>query len=347
MSPGARAHRVAPSPIAADVRRGLLALPKSLPAYLFYDEAGSKLYERITELPEYYLARAEREIFERCADDIVTRAGAGGKAGDLGVVELGAGTATKTVVLLRALLSRQPRCLYVPIDVSASAAVEAEARLALELPAVRVRPLVMSHTEALGALRGIEGPLLALFIGSSVGNFEDAEASALLRAVHDALGPTASLLLGTDLRKSPEVLVPAYDDAAGVTAAFDKNILARINRELGGHFDLARFRHLARWNDAASRIEMHLESTVRQDVAIDALGLRVSFEERETIHTESSIKYDLPRVDRLLADGGFRRETTYYDEAHRFGVHFARAISAFDRRSSKRGRRAGLSAGTP
>ncbi len=139
------------------------------------------------------------------------------------------------------------------------------------------------------------------------------------------------------------MLLPAYDDAAGVTAAFDKNLLTRINRELGGRFDLDRFRHLARWNDAASRIEMHLESTVRQDVAIDALGLRVSFEERETIHTESSIKYDLPRVDRLLADGVASAQTTYYTEteAHRFGVHFARAISAFDRRSSKRGRRAG------
>jgi L-histidine N-alpha-methyltransferase len=315
------------SAIAQDVRRGLGSSPKWLPAYLFYDEAGSRLYERITELPEYYLTRAERAIFELYARSIVSRVTAGRTPGErpLGVVELGAGSASKTAVLLRAVLERQERCRYVPIDVSRAAIELAEGRLHAELPRVDVRHLVMTHEEALGVLPGVESPNLVLFIGSSVGNFEDPEAASLLRRLRGALGAETSLLLGTDLRKSPDILLPAYDDAAGVTAAFNKNVLVRINRELGGRFDLNLFRHVARWNDAASRVEMHLESTVAQTVAIDRLELRVRFDAGETIHTESSVKYDLPRVERLLTWGGFALETTFYDDARRFAVHLARA----------------------
>ena len=310
--------------LADDVRRGLTASPKSLPAYLFYDPAGSELYELITELPEYYLTRAEREILDTHADAIVARAAERAKA-PLSVVELGAGTASKTEALLRGVLRRQPTCLYVPIDVSSAAIEQAERRLHVHLPAVRVRPLVMTHEQALRSLCDIEPPQLVMFIGSSVGNLEDHEASNLLRGLREALGPQASLLLGTDLRKSANLLLPAYDDAAGVTAAFNKNLLVRINRELGGRFDLDRFRHVARWNDAESRIEMHLASTVRQDVTIERLGLHVRFDAGETIHTESSIKYSLPRVERLLRGGGFCLETTFYDGERRFAVHLATA----------------------
>jgi uncharacterized SAM-dependent methyltransferase len=162
-----------------------------------------------------------------------------------------------------------------------------------------------------------------LFIGSSVGNFEDDEAIALLAGLHDALGAGTRLLLGTDLRKSPAVLVRAYDDRAGVTAAFNLNVLVRLNRELGADFDLASFRHVARWNDEASRIEMHLESAIRQTVTIAALGMRVAFEARETIHTESSVKYDDARVARMLTKAGFRREETYQDPQRLFAVHLA------------------------
>ncbi len=330
-----RARRELPGrKMADDVRRGLTATRKTLPPYLFYDDAGSRLYEEITELPEYYLTRAERTIFQTYAGDIVSRAvhcphaihAVETEPRALGVVELGAGTATKTEVLLRAVLAHQARCTYVPIDVSPAAIEEAQARLRASLPRVQVRPLILPHDEAIAVLPGLEGPQLVLFIGSSVGNFDDAEAVALFRGLRTALGPETSLLLGTDLRKSPRLLLPAYDDAAGVTAAFNKNILVRINRELGGHFDLARFRHVARWNDAASQIEMHLESAVAQEVAIDRLGLRVRFAAGETIHTESSIKYDLPRVGRLLGAAGFAIETTYYDDARLFGVHLARAV---------------------
>jgi L-histidine N-alpha-methyltransferase len=307
-----------------DVRRGLDGSPKSLPPYLFYDDLGSELYEQITELPEYYLTRAERAIFHARAREIAARAG-GSAPRPLNVIELGAGSASKTEVLLRAVLERQATCLYVPIDVSRAAIADAERRLRAGLPRVRTRPLVMTHEQALRVLPDIEPPHLVLFIGSSVGNLTDGDAAALLRGIHSALSGETFLLLGTDLRKSPEVLLPAYDDAAGVTAAFNKNLLTRINRELGGHFDLDRFRHVARWNDAASRIEMHLESLVAQDVAIDALGIRARFDSGETIHTESSVKYDVPRVERLLSAGGFSLETTFYDDERRFGLHLARA----------------------
>jgi L-histidine Nalpha-methyltransferase len=309
--------------IAADVRAGLEAVPKRLPPYLFYDDEGSRLYEQITVLPEYYLTRTERAILEAHADEIVGRASRG--PGPLRIIELGAGSATKTELLLRAAQRRQRTCVYVPVDVSRSAIDDAKERLARELPEVVVQPLVMPHFEAFRHLRrrGATGPDLVLFIGSSIGNFDDDEAIALLAGVHDALGPRASLLLGTDLRKSTDVLLRAYDDRAGVTAAFNKNLLSRLNRELDGDFDLSRFRHVARWNEAASRIEMHLESTARQVVTLRALQMQVAFEPKETIHTESSVKYDLPHVTRLLTAAGFRPEESYYDEDRRFAVHLA------------------------
>ena len=307
--------------VAADVRAGLQATPKHLPPYLFYDDAGSRLYEKITLLPEYYLTRTERTILEKHADEIVLRASRG--PGPLRIIELGAGSATKTELILRAAQRRQRTCVYVPVDVSRSAIDEAKDRLARTLPEVDVQPHVMPHFEAFQHLRRAGGPDLVLFIGSSIGNFDDEEAIDLLAGVHDALGRRASLLLGTDLRKSPDVLLRAYDDSAGVTAAFNMNLLERLNRELGGDFDLRAFRHLACWNEAASRIEMHLQSVVRQTVTLEALAMRVSFEAGETIHTESSVKYDLPRVTRLLTAAGFQLQETFYDADRRFAVHLA------------------------
>jgi L-histidine N-alpha-methyltransferase len=310
--------------IAADVREGLSRHPKTLPYYLFYDEAGSRLYDRITGLPAYYLTRVEREILVARAPDIVDRI-AKKHTHALSVIELGAGSAAKTEVLLRAVVKRQGGCLYVPVDISTTALAEAERRLHAELPEVSFRPLATTHEEALRALASVTPPRLVLFIGSSVGNLTDDEASALLRRIRQALPVDTWLLLGTDLRKDPSILLAAYDDSGGVTAAFNKNILARINRELGGHFDLDRFRHIARWSDAASRIEMHLESRGAHEVAVDRLGLRVRFDAGETIHTESSVKYDLPRVERLVEAGGFRLEVSYFDADRRFALHLALA----------------------
>jgi L-histidine Nalpha-methyltransferase len=315
---------VALAAIAADVRAGLTSCPKTLPYYLFYDEVGSRLYERITELPEYYLTRAEREILLAHSPAIVDRI-AKHSSDTLRVIELGAGNASKTGLLLAAVLKHQGRCLYLPVDISTTALAEAERRLHTELPDLRVRALAMTNEEALRVLADVAPPRLVLFIGSSVGNLADHEASALLGRTRAALRGETWLLLGTDLRKSQRVLLAAYDDAAGVTAAFNKNVLTRINRELGGGFDVGRFRHVARWNDAESRVEMHLESLGAQTVTVDRLGLRVRFDAGETIHTESSTKYDIPRVERLVAAGGFQLEATYYDGDRRFALHLARA----------------------
>jgi dimethylhistidine N-methyltransferase len=315
--------------LAAAVREGLTRAEKSLPAWVFYDAEGSALYERITELPEYYPTRTERAIFERYASEMVAlaREFAGG---DVSVAELGAGSASKTRVVLEAVIAQQGACRYVPIDVSGAALGEARAAIERALPAVTVEPFEGHHAEGMARVRALGAGALVLFIGSSIGNFEDADAVALLALVRQNLGPGGALLLGTDLRKSEALLVPAYDDAAGVTAAFNRNALARINRELGGRFDLSLFRHVALWNERDSRVEMHLESVRAQRVSIDALGLHVDFAAGERIHTESSVKYDLPRVDRLLGAAGFSRARTWTDEAGWFAVHLAEAGRARD-----------------
>jgi dimethylhistidine N-methyltransferase len=309
--------------LATDVRRGLTARPKTLPPYLFYDHAGSQLYERITALPEYYLTRVERSILASRAPEIVERASNG--SGSLAVIELGAGSASKTELVLCAALERQRRCLYVPVDVSAAALADARRRLLASLVGIEVRALPMTYDQALRVLADVPPPRLVLFIGSSVGNMRDEEAAALLRRVRRALPGDTWLLLGTDLVKSTDALHAAYDDAEGVTAAFNKNLLCRINRELGGQFVLERFRHAARWNARESRIEMHLVSDSAQEVSVDGLALRVRFEAGESIHTESSIKYDLPRVARLLSAGDFGLEATYLDPDGQFALHLARS----------------------
>lgn len=307
--------------IAEDVRRGLTATPKSLPPYLFYDAMGSALYERITELPEYYPTRTERAILAAHADEIV--GAMGGDAPE--VLELGAGSAAKTTLILRAALRRYGRCVYRPLDVSETALALASDALRRELPELELRPVLGRHEDALAAVvRDAPRQRLAMFIGSSIGNFEDPEAVALLSRLRAVLGPGGALLLGTDLRKSPSRLIPAYDDAQGVTAAFNKNVLARINRELGARFDLGRFRHAARWNDRLSRVEMHLVSDGAQSVPIDALGIEVGFADGESVHTESSVKYDLPRVDGLLGASGLARELSFTDPEGLFAVHLAR-----------------------
>ena len=327
------------SPLASDVAQGLGSPSKRLPAYLFYDELGSQLYERITTLPEYYLTRTERTILERYVDRMVELA-ARGSSHPLRVVELGAGTADKTRLILDAVVRRQGPCAYLPIDVSASALHEAKERIEREVPQVLVQPFVGQHQHAFGEIRALGPRRLVLFIGSSIGNFEDDEAVGLLAGVRRGLAAGGTLLLGTDLRKDPGRMIPAYDDAQGVTAAFNKNVLARINRELGANFDLDSFEHVARWNERASRIEMHLRSRVSQRVYIEALETVVHFDRGETIHTESSIKYDQQRVEALLERAGFVPEATFVDDGHLFAVHLARAVSRTDKRSLLEGEHA-------
>jgi len=305
--------------IAREVREGLSAKPKRLPAKLFYDEAGSALFEQITDLPEYYLTRTERAIFEDYAAEILETAGP-----SLTLVELGAGTASKTCILIEELLQRQTRALFYPIDVSPSALNEAVRQMATQFPQLRVSPIVADYTGGVPALSRISGRKLVLYIGSSIGNFEPSLAVGMLRRIRRSLRAGDALLLGTDLAKSAKILVPAYDDAQGVTAQFNKNMLVRLNRELDADFDLDAFRHVAVWNKRCSRMEMHLESMVKQSVFLPALDLDVHFEAGERLHTENSYKYTDEMVNTILRESGFTLEKTWSDSKGWFGVHLAR-----------------------
>jgi L-histidine Nalpha-methyltransferase len=310
---------VANDATALAVREGLSATAKWLPAKLFYDEAGSALFEQITELPEYYLTRTERAIFESYAGEILQAAGP-----SLTMVELGAGTATKTCVLIEELLRRQPRALFYPIDVSPSALQEAATQLGRQFPQLRVNPIIADYTGGVEALNRISGRKLVLYIGSSIGNFESDRAVRILRRIRRTLRAGDALLLGADFPKSPKILMPAYDDSQGVTAAFNKNILARINRELDANFDLDTFHHVALWNRRCSRMEMHLESMIAQQVFISMLDMDLTFAEGERIHTENSYKYTVEMIESILRESGFKLEQSWQDRKKWFGVHLAR-----------------------
>jgi dimethylhistidine N-methyltransferase len=305
--------------MAREVREGLSAIPKRLPSKLFYDEIGSALFEEITELPEYYLTRTERAIFEDFAAEILQAAGSA-----LTLVELGAGTASKTRVLIEELLQRQSRALFYPIDVSPAALTEAVRQMAAQFPQLRVNPVVADYMGGVPALSRISGRKLVLYIGSSIGNFEHPEAIGMLRRIRRSLRSGDALLLGTDLAKSSKILVPAYDDAQGVTARFNKNILARLNRELEADFDLDGFKHIALWNKRCSRMEIYLESSAKQSAFIPAIDMDVHFEAGERLHTENSYKYNDEMVNTILRESGFRLEKTWTDPKSWFGVHLAR-----------------------
>jgi L-histidine N-alpha-methyltransferase len=300
---------------------------KSLPAWLFYDERGSALFEQITQLPEYYLTRTERSLLAAHADEIIAQMGA-----PVTLVELGAGTAAKTGMLLRAALRSQQGVLYQPIDVSASALREAAQSIGAELPGAVVAPQVANYiTEAFTIQRPAGHCVLALYIGSSIGNFPPDEQLSILRKLRAHLQPGDALLLGVDMAPVPDAngnghksiptLLAAYDDAAGVTAAFNRNMLAHLNRELGANFDPARFLHRARWNRAQSRIEMHLESEGAQTVQLD--GHTIHFAAGETIHTENSYKFTAEAVLTLLARCDFTPALTLEDPAGFFSVTLA------------------------
>lgn len=316
------AASVAPT-FAEDVRRGLTADPKVLFPRYFYDALGSRLFEAICELPEYYLTRAETEIFERHGAEI-----AGALDGRVRLVELGSGDARKSRLLIAALVARQGGLEYLPIDVSRSAVEQSAERLLHAFPELSVTAFVADYQSGLRALRNERVPCgvrtLALFLGSTIGNLDPEERIVLLRDIRGGLRPGDGLLLGTDLRKSESILVPAYDDALGVTAAFNLNILRRINEDLGGGFNLKSFLHRARWNREQGRIEMHLESLWDQTVAIRDLGLEVRFAAGETIHTESSYKLEPEQVAEMAQASGFAVRRTWTDR----GVRFASSLLA-------------------
>lgn len=310
--------------IASSVYEGLKSSPKWLPSWLFYDAAGSRLFDEITRIPEYYLTRTERAILSDRASEIVTRA-AMGQA--LRVVELGAGSADKTRLLLNAAVERQDTVFYEPVDVSASALVEAQMRIEDEISGVIVCPRVQDYTHNLELDSTLPSERrLVLYIGSSIGNFDPGESLLLLERVRAALDTGDSILLGADLVKENSVLLSAYDDPAGVTAAFNRNLLVRLNRELDADFDPAAFAHRAVWNPADSRMEMHLVSEKSQEVWLPAIDLRVHFDAGESIHTENSYKYRTGEIEALLTKAGFAPEATWTDERGWFAVCLARAV---------------------
>jgi L-histidine N-alpha-methyltransferase len=309
---------------AAAVIEGLMSQPRWLPSWLFYDETGSQLFDQITELPEYYVTRTERAILARSAEEIIALA-ADGDA--LHLVELGAGSCDKTRLLLKAAVDRQDTVLYEPVDVSASALMAAQERIEREISGVVVCPRVLDYTRDFALDAPVYGERrLVLYIGSSIGNFEPAEAREILSNVRAALSPGDAILLGVDQVKDEQTLLEAYDDASGVTAAFNRNMLVRLNRELGANFDAEAFAHRAVWNPPQARIEMHLESRGAQRVRIPALDMRLSFKAGETIHTENSYKYRPGQAEALLGEAGFETAHTWTDERGWFAVCLGRAV---------------------
>jgi L-histidine Nalpha-methyltransferase len=315
---------------------GLSRTPKDIPCKYFYDEEGSRLFDAITELPEYYLTRTERGILAANAAAMIAQAaGEGRMRSPLRIVELGAGSADKTRLLLKAATELQGTVVYEPVDVSASALEVARERIEREIDGVTVMPRVMDYTHGNGSRLHLGphlGPVgsrerrLVVYIGSSIGNFEPHQAAKLLRRVRAGLETGDSFLMGVDLAKDDSILLAAYDDAAGVTAAFNRNLLVRLNRELDAEFEPESFAHCALWNEAQSRIEMHLRSRAAQRVPLGALGLTADFAAGESIHTENSYKYRPGQAEALLAEAGFRTEATWTDARGWFAVCLGRAV---------------------
>jgi L-histidine N-alpha-methyltransferase len=297
----------------ADALAGLTATPKSLPPKWFYDELGSELFEKITRLDEYYPTRAEREILAASAAEIArtTRATT--------LVELGSGTADKTRLLLDALRIRGTLAEYVPIDVSESALVTATSRMRERYGGLRVHAVLSDFTEHLGLPQG-DGPRLVAFLGGTIGNLLPAERAAFFTRLRAEVRDGDALLLGTDLVKSPAVLVAAYDDAAGVTAEFNKNILRVLNTQLDADFDIDEFEHVALWDAREEWIEMRLRSTADQVVRLPAIDLSVSFGAGEDMRTEISAKFRRAGVSAELAASGLELRRWWTDAAGRFGL---------------------------
>ncbi|RMB85895.1 L-histidine N(alpha)-methyltransferase [Streptomyces shenzhenensis] len=299
----------------ADVRRGLTATPKTLPPKWFYDARGSELFDRITELPEYYPTRAEREILLARADEIA----AASRAHTL--VELGSGSSEKTRHLIDALTDLR---VYVPVDVSESALVQAGQALIAERPGLTVHALIADFTAGL-TLPQTPGPRLLAFLGGTIGNLLPAERTAFLASVRRLLSPGDALLLGTDLVKDERTLVRAYDDAAGVTADFDKNVLAVVNRELGADFDPDAFDHVALWDAENEWIEMRLRSRTAQTVKVPVLDLAVHFAAGEELRTEVSAKFRRDGVTAELTAAGLEPAHWWTDRAKRFALSLSTA----------------------
>jgi L-histidine Nalpha-methyltransferase len=305
--------------LASDARAGLSANPKSLPPKWFYDARGSELFEQITRLPEYYPTRAEREILGDRAVEIAATSQAHT------LVELGSGSSEKTRLLLDALRDGGTLRQFVPLDVSSTALRDAAAALASDYPDLVVHGVVGDFTEHLALLPG-EAPRIVAFLGGTIGNLLPAERAKFLSSLRDVLEPGEWLLLGTDLVKDPSVVRVAYDDSAGVTAEFNRNVLHVLNRELGADFDVTAFDHVALWDEGQEWIEMRLRAQRAMSVHIPALGMEVSFSAGEELRTEISAKFRRDGIASELAEAGFELTRWWTDSGDRFGLSLSQAV---------------------
>lgn len=297
---------------AADVLAGLSANPKTLLPKYFYDSVGSQLFEQITLLPEYYPTRTELRILRENAAALAAL-----MPKDAALIEFGAGSAIKAKILLNAAPQISS---YVPVDISAEFLADEARRLERDVPRISVHPVAADFTTAVELPAAIRGkPRVGFFPGSTIGNFEPHQARAFLRQAAATLGPDAIFIVGADRVKDEAVLRAAYNDAAGVTAAFNLNLLTRINRELDGDFDVAAFRHFARYNRELARIEMHLESTKRQLGRVREFAF--PFDAGETIHTESSHKFTVESFSTVAADAGWTVSNVLSDDRDWFSVY--------------------------
>jgi dimethylhistidine N-methyltransferase len=295
---------------AAAVSAGLGARPKTLPCRFLYDERGSELFEEICELPEYYLTRAERRLLEKHADAIAALLPT-----PIALAELGSGSSSKTRLLIEALLRRQPRLRYVPIDISRSILEESAGALLADYRGLEIHAIAGEYQDGLRHVRReTRVPKLVAWLGSNVGNFDRRSAARFLRGIREVLSDADRVLVGIDLRKDGFRLLRAYDDAAGVTARFNLNLLERINRELDGGFDVARFAHRAEWREAEGRVKLVLESREAQAVPIKGIDRVVRFERGEHIHTEDSYKYDFGEIDALARASGLTLEARWLED---------------------------------
>jgi dimethylhistidine N-methyltransferase len=303
--------------LAQDVASGLTASPKRLACRYFYDREGSRLFEAICALPEYYLTRAETAILRRHAAEI-----GGSVQRDVTVIELGSGNAVKTCLLLEALLRGGRPVRYVPIDICRPVLEQSAAALLARFQRLEIDAIAADYQDGLAQLENEPArSRLVLWLGSNIGNFGRAEATKFLRRIREKLRATDRVLVGVDGCKDRTVLEAAYDDAAGVTAQFNRNLLVRINRELGGDFDLSAFQHRAVYNEELGRIEMYLVSTRAQRVTIGRIGLEVEFAAGEAMHTENSYKYSLAEMEVVASAAGLQTERFWQDAESRFSVH--------------------------
>ena len=310
-----------PTDFAGDVRRGLSANPKHLfPKYL-YDELGSQLFEAICRVDEYYLTRAEKEILSQHVGEIVASV-----PECKTLIELGSGSAEKTRKIIEALLTHQAELLFIPVDISASALEISSRALLAAYPELRIEAYAADYLQGLAAMQPLPPRrALMLFLGSNIGNFEKAEALTFLRAIRRMMRPGDALLLGADLKKDRATLESAYNDALGVTRAFIVNELARINRELGGNFDLWAFGLRSVYNEEAGCVEVYLESLRSQSITIRSLEMSVDFAAGEWMHMEHSYKFDVDELARMGSLSGFVLEKTWLDSGQRFSSNLFRA----------------------